>query len=60
MDSRSASASDSMMKYVLEPNDSSLAATNMRLAAYDSLSILVFTTSADMHRLFAAISIQKS
>jgi hypothetical protein len=53
--SKSASASGSMMKYILmKPNDSSLAATIARLTASDGLSFRVFAKSTDMRRLFAA------
>ena len=43
-----------MMKYILKPNDSSLAATVARLTACDGLPFRVFATSTDMRRLFAA------
>lgn len=43
-----------MMKFILKPNDFSLAATNARLTARDGLPFLVFTKSADMRRLFAS------
>jgi len=51
---KSASASGSMMKYVLKPNDFSLAATVSRLTACDGLPFRVFATSTDMRRVFAA------
>ena len=54
--SKSASASGSMMKYMLmKPNDSSLAATIARLTASDGLSFRVFAKSTDMRRLFAQL-----
>jgi hypothetical protein len=53
--SRSTLASGSlMMKYVLKPNESSLAATVARLTACDGLSFNVFSTSNDLRRVFAA------
>jgi len=54
---KSAGASGStstMMKYILKPNDSSLAATVARMTARDGLPFHVFGTSTDMRSLSAA------